>query len=303
MHQFDSNLAPIVGQQTTRTSTNGATVDPRIDLLLARATAVPSECDVVVKGTVGGEQRGYYRFPGGVFQSDRLAETHPNDAAVRALSTPGQDLTWTCVPPGSGERIGVDRDDDGIYDGDEADAGTDPADPLSFPGPATEVQAKRLTVKDSRPNVDETQRRLILLAKRSGAPALTGNPVADGASLTITLSGVLPTEQTFSLPSSGWDALPVGYRYIDSGGANGPIKSVLLKRTSGGTMTLKVTALGRNGLVNLVPPNTGTSGRAILVTGTNRYCTTMGGAAGGTVIQNDEKLFKAKNATASVVCP
>jgi hypothetical protein len=303
MHQFDSNLAPIVGQQTTRTSTNGATVDPRIDLLLARATAIPSECDVVVKGTVGGEQRGYYRLPGGVFQSDRLAQTHPNDAAVRALSTPGQDLTWTCVPPGSGERIGVDRDDDGIYDGDEADAGTDPADPLSFPGPATEVQAKRLTVKDSRPNVDETQRRLILLAKRSGAPALTGNPVADGASLTITLSGVLPTEQTFSLPSSGWDALPVGYRYIDSGGANGPIKSVLLKRTSGGTMTLKVTALGRNGLVNLVPPNTGTSGRAILVTGTNRYCTTMGGAAGGTVIQNDEKLFKAKNATASVVCP
>jgi hypothetical protein len=28
-------------------------------------------------------------------------------------------LTFTCVPPGSGYRIGIDRDADGIADGDE----------------------------------------------------------------------------------------------------------------------------------------------------------------------------------------
>jgi hypothetical protein len=303
MHSFDSNLAPIVGQQITRTSTNGGTVDGRITLILNRATAVPSECDVVVKGTVGGEQRGYYRLPGGVFQSDRLAETLPNDAAVRALSTPGQDLTWTCVPPGSGERIGVDRDDDGVYDGDEADAGTDPQNPLSFPGPATELLAKRLIVKDPAPNVDESRRRLTLLAKRSGAPGLTGNPVADGASLNVALAGVLPTEQTFSLPNTGWSAIATGFRYNDTTGANGPIKSVLLKRTNAGRMTLKVVGIGSKGLINLVPPNTGTGGTAILVTGTSRYCTTMGGAAGGAITNNTETLFKATNATSSVVCP
>jgi hypothetical protein len=303
MHSFDSNLAPIVGQQITRTSTNGGTVDGRITLILNRATAVPSECDVVVKGTVGGEQRGYYRLPGGVFQSDRLAETLPNDAAVRALSTPGQDLTWTCAPPGSGERIGVDRDDDGVYDGDEADAGTDPQNPLSFPGPATELLAKRLIVKDPAPNVDESRRRLTLLAKRSGAPGLTGNPVADGASLNVALAGVLPTEQTFSLPNTGWSAIATGFRYNDTTGANGPIKSVLLKRTNAGRMTLKVVGIGSKGLINLVPPNTGTGGTAILVTGTSRYCTTMGGAAGGAITNNTETLFKATNATSSVVCP
>ena len=29
------------------------------------------------------------------------------------------ELTFTSVPPGSGERIGIDRDEDGIRDGDE----------------------------------------------------------------------------------------------------------------------------------------------------------------------------------------
>ena len=305
MHAFDTNLAPIVGQQITLTDTNSGTVDPRIDLLIARAVAVPSECDVVVKGTLASEQRGWYRLPGGTFQSDRIGETPISDATLRGNAmTTGQDLTYTCVPPGEGERVGVDRDDDGIYDGDEADEGTDPANALSFPGPATEVLGKRLLVKDQRPNVDETKRRLLFLAKRSGAPALTGNPVADGATLTVTVAGVLPTEQTFSLPSGNWSLIGSnGFRYTDAGGANGPVKSVLLKRTSAGRMTFKVLALGQNGLIQLQPPNTGTGATAILVTGTSRYCSTIGGAAGGEITTNTEQLFKVKNPTAPVVCP
>ena len=101
-------------------------VGPRINLLLARAAAVPSECDVIVKGTVAGEQRGWYRLPDGTFQSDKIAESPVPEATVRGeAATPGQDLTYTCVPPGWGERGGVDRDGDGAYDGDDAD----PADP------------------------------------------------------------------------------------------------------------------------------------------------------------------------------
>jgi len=41
---FDSNLAPIVGQQTTLTEDNGAAVGARIDLLIDRARA--GECDL-----------------------------------------------------------------------------------------------------------------------------------------------------------------------------------------------------------------------------------------------------------------
>ncbi len=42
-------------------------------------------------------------------------------------------MTYTCTPLGSGERIGVDRDGDGAWDGDERHAHTDPANPNSKP--------------------------------------------------------------------------------------------------------------------------------------------------------------------------
>jgi hypothetical protein len=42
-------------------------------------------------------------------------------------------VTFTCVPPGSGFRIGIDRNADGYADGDELAAGSDPASADSAP--------------------------------------------------------------------------------------------------------------------------------------------------------------------------
>jgi DNA-binding beta-propeller fold protein YncE len=132
MMAFDTNLAPIVGQQTTRSSTNGGVTDPRITLLIARADA--GECDVVAKGVVGGEDRGFLYVGSGQFVSDRAADAPLPDATLRGLAnTAGQEITYTCVPRGSGSRIGVDRDGDSFGDSDEIDAGSDPADPGSTP--------------------------------------------------------------------------------------------------------------------------------------------------------------------------
>ena len=98
---FDSNLAPIVGQQVTLTSTNAAAAGPRIDLLIAQAAA--ATCELVVKGVLAGELRGWLRLAGGTFRSDRAAEAPITDAQLRAqAATRGQELTYTCVPPGSG---------------------------------------------------------------------------------------------------------------------------------------------------------------------------------------------------------
>jgi YVTN family beta-propeller protein len=133
MLAFDSNLAPIVGQQITLTSTNGVTVGPRINLLIARAGA--NECDLIVKGTLSGQQRGWLRLPSGAFQGDNNTDAALTDAQIRAhASTAGQERTYTCVPPGSGIRAGLDRDEDGWYDRTEVDAGSDPEDPGSTPG-------------------------------------------------------------------------------------------------------------------------------------------------------------------------
>ena len=130
---FDADLAPIVGQQVTLGGGNAATAGPRIDLMIARCTQVPPECDLVVKGVVGGESRGYL-LSGSSFLPDRSAEPPLSDAALRAIAAvPGQELTYTAVPPGSGVRAGIDRDQDGVLDRDEIDAGSDPANPASVP--------------------------------------------------------------------------------------------------------------------------------------------------------------------------
>jgi YVTN family beta-propeller protein len=132
---FDTNLAPIVGQQVTLTRKNSRKVGPRIDLMIARA--VLNECEVVVKGTLLGppaEARGWYRQAGGMFRSDRASEPLLDDITLRAqAATDGQERTYTCVPFGSGQRIGIDRDGDGFFDRTELDGGFDPANPASHP--------------------------------------------------------------------------------------------------------------------------------------------------------------------------
>src|SRR5262249_48372912 len=100
--------------------------------------AAAGECDLIVKGTIAGEQRGSVRLASGQFRSDRASEALLTDAQVRALAaTPGQELTYTCVPPGNGRRAGTGRDEDDCFDRTEMDAGSNPADPGSIPGGST----------------------------------------------------------------------------------------------------------------------------------------------------------------------
>ncbi len=122
--QFPSDLAPVVGQQVTLTATNGAEANPRIDLLVFRAGqsfdslmlgGTVTECDLIVKGTVGGVERGWVREASGKFRSDTDEELF--DGQLRALATSEGPLTYTCAPPGSGYRMGINRDEDAVLDG------------------------------------------------------------------------------------------------------------------------------------------------------------------------------------------
>ncbi len=128
---FDSNLAPIVGQQTTLTRDNGSAVGARIDLLIDRARS--GECDLVVKSGSNHGEKGYlYDVASGRFLGNRKCDAPVSDTSLRqrAVQKDGE-LTYTCTPPGSGVRIGIDRDGDGILDGDEDDDGSDSADAAS----------------------------------------------------------------------------------------------------------------------------------------------------------------------------
>ncbi len=112
---FDSDLAPIVGQQITLTATNAAVAGPRIDLLLRRAAApfvskslsgAGTECDVVAQAVENGRLVSYLYQPatGGFAAADGSAPLP--DAALRAFAAvPGQEITYTAWPPGSGARV------------------------------------------------------------------------------------------------------------------------------------------------------------------------------------------------------
>jgi DNA-binding beta-propeller fold protein YncE len=131
---FDSNLAPIVGQQTTLTKDNATAVGARINLLIERARA--GECDLVAKGDGNHGESGYlYDVASDRFIGNRLCDAPLSDASLRQRATQkGGELTYTCTPPGSGVRVGIDRDEDGVLDGDEEDAGSDPANAASTGG-------------------------------------------------------------------------------------------------------------------------------------------------------------------------
>ena len=140
---FDSTFAPVVGQQVTLTGSNAAAVGARLDLLRQRAATAfvlvgepdAHECDLVVWGVVGGKARGYLFDPvADAYRSDRIDEPPLSDSELRRTATTGgQELNFTCAPPGEGVRLALDRDGDGFFDRDEIDAGSDPADPTDTP--------------------------------------------------------------------------------------------------------------------------------------------------------------------------
>lgn len=110
MLAFDSNLRPIVGQQVTLTASNRAAAEPRASLMMTHADL--GDCELVAKGG----SRGYLYVGGGWFKQDRA---NARLLSPTALVASHRKITFTCTPIGSGVRMGIDRDQDGVLDGDD----------------------------------------------------------------------------------------------------------------------------------------------------------------------------------------
>jgi DNA-binding beta-propeller fold protein YncE len=259
---FDTGLRPAVGQQVTATPStfNDANVVGRISLLIGRDDA--GDCDLVVKGVIGGLARGAVYVGGNQFQLDRNTDPLIGATDLRTLAgTAGQELTYTCVPPGSGMRIGVDRDEDNLLDQSELDGGSDPTDP-SDPGGVTttttstssttsstavanvvRIRTNSLALKDDVTNpVNPNGRRINFRSNTKSEPPANdivlpargsgGDPTFAGASLTIyNASGLTTDSFQVTLNAAGWAAVgpsaaPKGYRFTSLAGG---IQRVMVK--------------------------------------------------------------------------
>lgn len=106
---METDMAPIVGQQVTWRSSLNTISDAQLNLLKEQAMVVAPRraCDLVVRQTVEGSARS------GLLQADgswlmRSGETL-GDAALKELASATQPLSFTCVAPGSGRRIALDK--------------------------------------------------------------------------------------------------------------------------------------------------------------------------------------------------
>ena len=121
-----------VGQQVT--FENLADLDP---VELARYAVLLGEGELdrlglVAQVQVAGEARSAIMVGPGQWQSDRATETW-TQVELEGFAAPGAPLVMTAVVEGHEVRIGIDRDEDGFLDLDEADAGSDSADAASTP--------------------------------------------------------------------------------------------------------------------------------------------------------------------------
>ena len=121
---FDTGTAPAVGYTRTLTS---ATVDSPAtndwNLLEGQATVL-TNIDLIVKGTIDGKVRGLLYQPGSNnYRTDKSGLGPFTRADLRAKIFAGDTLTFMGVPPGSGYRLGIDRNQDGVLDGDTPQPG------------------------------------------------------------------------------------------------------------------------------------------------------------------------------------
>ena len=117
---FDTGMAPAVGYSRTLVLTNVNTVGVFNDWSLLEAQAVGgTNINLIAKGTLEGRPRGLLYQPGpDHYQPDSINDAPLTRAQLISKVLAGDTLTLMGVPPGSGQRMALDRDGDGVLDAD-----------------------------------------------------------------------------------------------------------------------------------------------------------------------------------------
>ncbi|MGQ0553346.1 MAG: hypothetical protein ACT4PU_09010 [Planctomycetota bacterium] len=126
---WDTGTAPLVGAQFTASEDTWANgLYDWLDLTELQAAPPAENLDLIGKGALlldgGGEFPFALRF---AFDAQQDSWRYQLDVGgwvsrgtlVSAIAAGQVRITFTCVPPGMGLRLGIDRDEDGLFDGAE----------------------------------------------------------------------------------------------------------------------------------------------------------------------------------------
>lgn len=122
LYGFPTESPPVTGQSFTISMSNKALASVRLSTLIQRAeiTDPVPECDLVANGIVDGIARSWVYDGISLFIPNIATNSPVTRNELEALVVNADDrLTFICAPWGSGRRIGIDRDLDGVLDGDE----------------------------------------------------------------------------------------------------------------------------------------------------------------------------------------
>ncbi len=118
---FDTGMAPAVGYARTLAPSNIQTELVQADIALLHGQAVAGNIEVIAKGSIDGQLRGLLYLPAiRYFVSDAPGVGPFSLAEIGLKVAQGDTITLMGVPKGSGVRMGIDRDLDGVLDGQDA---------------------------------------------------------------------------------------------------------------------------------------------------------------------------------------
>lgn len=119
LRAFDTGTAPAVGYTRTIGPARGDDDEVISDWRLLEGQSARGNIDLIVNGTIDGKVRGLlYRPSSNDYVADRTGLGPFTRAELLAKIAAGDTLSLMGVPPGSGVRMGIDRDLDGRLDGD-----------------------------------------------------------------------------------------------------------------------------------------------------------------------------------------
>jgi YVTN family beta-propeller protein len=191
---FDTGMAPAVGYARTITSANVNSAAVINDWTLLEGQAAAGNIDLIVKGTINGQRMGLvYRPASNDYQTDKTGIGPFTRSQLTSNITAGGVLTPMGVPRGSGTRMGIDRNLDGVLDGDLGPP----------PPPAVILHVGNLITTDVNGNAKTSFRKGQTIYWRALIVDQNNAPVS-GASVQTGVTGALTASRTSTTGSNGW---------------------------------------------------------------------------------------------------